>query len=156
MIHDSIRRHRRYSVAEAWERAFAFLATLDPNTPECHFISLRGDDVFARVMRYETKDPAQAVIEAHDSYVDIQVSLQHAEGIEWFPREELEAASDYDSEKDVVFFQAPRVVPVRVDNYPGYFTALWPEDAHRPQLSTGAPGWVKKVVVKVRAALLES
>jgi YhcH/YjgK/YiaL family protein len=107
-------------------------------------------------MSYPTRFPEDAVLEAHQKYVDIQTSLAAAEGIEWFPLDTLEVKTPYEATKDVALYHRPRPGPARVDVYPGIFVALFPHDAHMPQLIVdNAPGHVKKVVVKINVALLK-
>jgi len=154
MIIDRIAHWRRYDGGTAWEAAMGFLETLNPAREEPERVPILGDDVFARIMSYPTRTPAEAVLEAHDVYIDIQASLVGSEAIAWFPRADLAVETPYDAEKDAVFFQKNVVPPAMVCNLPGQFTLLFPEDAHMPQLVTGdAPETVKKVVIKLRADL---
>lgn len=101
-------------------------------------------------MRYDTVSVEDAVLEAHDRYLDIQMSLVNTECIDWFPRTALTIQTPYNPDSDALFFERPRDGAVQVVNRPGIVTVLFPQDAHAPQLRCGsAPGWVKKVVVKV-------
>lgn len=150
MINDTLDNWREYVSGAAWSRVFEFLAKLDAHAPDEDRIELDGDRIFARVMSYVTKTREEAVLEAHDRHIDVQVSLSNSEAIECHERGRLEIKTPYDPEKDVVFFRPPDGFAARVVNSPGRFTVLFPQDAHMPQLMTGRfPESVKKVVVKV-------
>ena len=136
-----------------WSRIFGALETLTPETPEGETL-LQGQDVIVRVISYVSRPPEEAKLEAHRDYIDVQMALAGSERIDWFPLAALRSRTPYDPEKDVEFFERPGRAPARVDVLPGTCCVLFPEDAHMPGLQTGeAPGKVKKVVVKVRAAL---
>jgi len=156
MIVDHIDNWALYSEAEAWRVAFEYLLALGPDAEPTEMTPVMGKDVMARIMRYDTRTVDEAVLEAHNQYVDIQMTLNGGEGIDWFPRALLTGKAPYDPDNDVVFFHRPdTIAPVRVPNLPGRFCALFPNDAHSPQLVLGdAPAAVKKVVVKIRASAL--
>ncbi len=155
MIVDRLENWKCYSNAPAWRTAFEYLLALTPDALESDMAPIAGKDVMARIMSYPTRTPEEALIEAHDRYVDIQMSLVNCEAIDWFPRSTLEVATPYNDVTDAVLFRRPGPAPIRVPNLPGQFTVLFPNDAHMPQLIAGsAPEIVKKVVVKLRADLL--
>lgn len=156
MITDTFDRWRRYGSAPVWERAFDFLSSLDANAPEGKTL-LQGDDLFAIVMSYDTRERCDAMLESHRKYVDIQAVLTEAEGIDWFPREGLEVKIPYDAEKDAMFYhRLDGTAPAHLEMKPGRFVILYPEDAHMCQLIVdGAIRTIKKVVVKVRLDLVK-
>ncbi len=133
-----------------WRVAFEYLSALRPDSEECGMTPLLGDQVMARVMSYPTAPADEKVLEAHDRYVDIQMSLVGSEGIGWYPREGLAVSTPYDPETDAVFFECPENAVVQVNNVPGLFAVLFPQDAHMPGLhAADGAGTVKKVVVKI-------
>lgn len=155
MIIDSIKYWNNYPYGNAWQVAFEFLTSLTAKVDEGKY-TLQGDQIFARVMHYTTRSPANAVLEAHQKYVDIQTTLVGAEGIEWFPISVLTAKTSYNEIKDVVFFHRPTEGLARVDVFPGTFVVLWPHDAHMPMLGVGEQTEpIKKVVVKIDVNLLQ-
>ncbi len=154
MIVDRLDRWARHLQGPVWKKAFEHLATLGPDAPE-ETIELMGKDLTARVMSYSTKTAGEARIEAHREHIDIQMSLVNDERIDWWPLEGLVPSTEYDPAKDVTFFKDPGHAPASVMNRVGHFTVLFPEDAHMPQLHTGAPHVVKKVVIKVRLSALK-
>jgi YhcH/YjgK/YiaL family protein len=153
MIADKLENWNMYFTGKTWIIVADFLASLHKETPDGEY-PIKGEDVFARVMSYETREPDEARLEGHRSYIDIQSVLDGGEGIAWHPTGNLEVSEAYDAEKDVEFYRTPAQFPARVDVQPGYFVALFPHDAHMPQLRvSGMPPWVKKVVVKVDISL---
>jgi len=154
MIVDRIEHWRRYQGGDAWETACTYLEGLDATAEVCDHHPLSEEDVFARVLSYPTRSREEAVVEAHEEYIDIQLSLVSSEGIDCFQRSGLAEETRYNAANDVTYFRKGVLPVARVINVPGQFTVLFPEDAHMPQLIVGdASRMVKKVVVKLRASL---
>jgi YhcH/YjgK/YiaL family protein len=155
MIHDSLSNWTLYFNSDPWQRAFEYLCGLSSKSDDSARVSLQGDDIYAMIMSYQTCRPGESVLETHDEYVDIQMSLMNSEAIHWFPRQVLQVKEPYNPELDRTFYHRPDTAPVRICNFPGFFTLLHPDDAHMPKLMTAdAPELVKKVVVKVRRKLI--
>lgn len=149
MVHDRLEHIGMYLPMEYRSRIKDFLVQLSVDMPEGR-LELDGDAVYARIMSYPTKLATDCMIEAHDVYVDIQFTLIGGEGIGIFPRAELrETAAD--KGKDFHTF-APGMQPcLSVANLPGWFTMLFPHEAHRPQESLdGKCSVVKKGVIKIK------
>jgi YhcH/YjgK/YiaL family protein len=146
---------RDHLSGDVWEEAFAFLMSLDGDS-EVRDVELRGEKMYARVMSYATKTTDEAKVEAHREYIDIQISLAGAEGIDWYPTSTLDVKEAYDVEKDRTLYHRYEPAPAHVDNHPGMFTVLYPEDAHMPQLIVdGKVEVIVKAVVKVHVSLVE-
>ena len=148
MIAGTLDNWKQHLAGPVWEKAFDYLNGLTPDSPEEKTL-LDGENLFGSVDSYATREVDDAVLETHRKYIDIQMVLVDAEGIDWFSRAGLEIKTPYDAEKDVAFYHHPDgVAPHHLEMHPGRFVVLFPEDAHRPQLNVGMPR-VKKVVVKV-------
>jgi biofilm protein TabA len=152
MIYDKVENFKKYSLGKAWVEVFTFLQTLNEDSEEKRYDLSNG--MFAIIMSYPTKIQENAVLESHQKYVDIQMTIKGAEGIEWFYRDDLDVSEKYSNERDVAFYKYPSSPPAFTSNFCGYFTALWPEDAHMPQIKINGISEVKKVVVKVPIDLL--
>lgn len=140
--------------SQPWKIILDFLNSISPAVEDGRY-SLQGDDIFALVMSYQTKDPAQAILESHRKYVDIQAVLKGAEGCECFSADTLTVSAVYDPDKDAIFYHRSAPGPVHIALSPGAFVAFFPQDGHMPCLTLGdQPQTVKKVVVKARADLL--
>jgi YhcH/YjgK/YiaL family protein len=150
MIVDRFEHWRRFLKGPAWEMAYEFLASLRADTPE-GYTHLDGDAVFGRVMAYPTRGPDASKLESHRNYIDVQTTLDGAEGIEWFPRGSLARKVEYDPAKDVELWHRPGPPPARADMFPGMFCVLFPEDAHMAQQVVGGSAReIRKAVVKIR------
>jgi len=157
MIVDRIENWNRYSNSPAWEKAFRFLEELDAGAKEGETLLEPDGDLLARVMSYDTREPKDAVLEAHRRFIDIQMAITNSEAIGWYPTGDLQTKDPYDAEKDVEFFHPPAEEAGRINVHPGTFVVLFPEDAHMPQLMTGsAPENVKKVVIKMKVDAYDS
>jgi len=104
--------------------------------------------VKAIVSEYETKTENENGFEAHRQFIDIQALLKGEERIDFLPIEKLKETKPYSEDNDVAFYSAD-ITPQELMIGDGYFTILYPHDAHMPQLCVNEPMKVKKVVIKV-------
>lgn len=149
MIVDNINMQNRYSCGEAWEIAFDYLRSLDKNIEDGKY-NIKGDDIFAVVSTYETKPRHK--FEAHKEYVDIQCLLSGEEILE-YTSSECALLNPYDKDKDIMFLEAGER-STSVCLHSGVFAVLFPEELHMPGVIYDESMTVKKVVVKIRAKLL--
>lgn len=150
MILDKLTNLKKYLPQEYISQVSVFLYNLSPDMAEGRY-EIMGDRIFARVMSYATSPKEECAIEAHDRYIDIQATLTGAEGIDIFQRSLLTIKTPYDVTSDAVFFERENAIPYASNvNLPGYFSMIFPEEAHRPQEHiAGQPGFVKKFVIKM-------
>ncbi|MGY8696984.1 MAG: YhcH/YjgK/YiaL family protein, partial [Verrucomicrobiia bacterium] len=122
MIVDHIDNWKRYSFGPTWELVFSFLEGLTPESEERRY-DLDGDDVFAIVMSYPTKQEtdANAVLEAHRKYVDIQMALVGSERLALYPAHSLNVKTPYNAERDVEFFTYEKSANIQLGMFPGTF-----------------------------------
>ena len=157
MIVDNISHWKTYNLGPAWEAVFAFLSELTADAEEKEY-RIDGDQIFARVMSYETKEDfaENAVLESHRDYADIHMALVDSERIAVWPTETLKIKTAYNPEKDAEFYVFEQSASLQLSMYPGTFALLLPQDAHMPGLHTGNVGTTaKKVVVKIAMDLLQ-
>ena len=77
MIFDSLKNSALYyPVSPRLEKAFGFIASTDWETMEPGIHELDGKDIYVNVMEPELKKPADAKLEIHDAYIDIQVLIR--------------------------------------------------------------------------------
>lgn len=120
------------------------------------FYEIDGEDVFARVMSYDGKERGACAIEAHNQYVDIQFTLKGIEGIDIFNRAELRTKTEYVIGDDVLFFYDDEKAYVQISNRPGYFSMIFSQEAHRPQIAVNkANTFIKKGVIKIKEKCYE-
>lgn len=155
MIFDRLDNSELYLPVAALREAFDFLLTLGPEVEDGDY-PIRGQDIFARVMRYETRPRAEGRLESHRRYIDIQAVLSGSETILWAPLAGI-AEAPYDNEADVSFHPVPVGPQSSLHLSPGLFALFLPADAHMPMLHPGPEASrVTKVVVKISVDLLDS
>lgn len=139
----------RYSALHPlFAQAFGYLqhthlAALEPGR---HPID--GERLFAIVEDGPGRTRAEAKLECHRRYIDIQLVLAGVDEMGWRPLAEcVDPATDYDAARDIRFFNdAPAswiATPV------GSFCMFFPDDAHAPLVSQDA---IRKIVVKIAVA----
>jgi len=132
-------------MAITWLRSASHLQYTQDGT-----IAIDGKEVFATFSTYETKAHDEPLFETHNEYIDIQLVLKGEEIIQVRSKEGLSVATEYDY--DIAFWQVPsdksyHNILMQKDTA----LILFPEDAHRPCLSTTqSPQTCFKLVVKVR------
>lgn len=147
MIIDRIENAARYArLGRRLASALEFLRATDFSQTEPGRYELDGAELYYLVQVYTPKPVAAGAAEAHRRYIDIQYVLQGEEYIGYADLSQMQAG-EYLAEKDFLKVEGS-VDLVRVAA--GSFMLLYPNDAHMPGLTTGAPGVVRKVVVKVK------
>lgn len=150
MILDTLPQWRRYAaIMPGFAKAFEYLETLNTGTATGRY-ELDGDRVYCLVQRYQTKPLAQAKLEAHRNYVDIQYLIAGRETILWAPLAALTTVTQpYDATRDIGFFATVAgTTPVNLEA--GHFSILFPADGHAPGIEWNGALDVVKAVVKVR------
>lgn len=106
--------------------------------------------VKAIVSEYTTKEINGNGYEAHREFIDIQYLISGEEVVNSLPLEYLNELKAYNKESDAAFYVETGIKPQELLLGNGYFAILFPQDGHMPQLCVNTPGFVKKVVVKVK------
>lgn len=151
MIYDRILNLHKYISEEDYRKLDSFLKMI-PTSLEEKTYDIDGEHIYAKVMSYSTKDAEECRIEAHDRYIDIQCTICGAEAISVYRREDLNTVDEYNSEKDVVHFERQGANMIaRTVNHEGYFTLLYPEEAHAPKEKVADFDYVKKFVIKLES-----
>ena len=148
MILDSLKNGALYhALNPRLKKAFEAIASTDWNSVEPGIHEIDGKDIFVNVMERELKKPADAKLEIHNAYLDIQVLVRgKEEAFGWSERADVcKPQAEFDAEKDIQFFDDEPQTYYTLR--PGQFTILMPEDAHAPMVGEGE---VRKIIVKVR------
>lgn len=149
MILDTLARADRYSTLHPlFARAFDFLRNtdLDALAPGRHAIA--GEQLFALVEDGVGRTRAEAQLECHRRYIDIQLVLAGVDEMGWKPLADcVVPATDYDAARDIGFFNDAPASWVATP--PGSFCVFFPDDAHAPLVSAGR---IRKVVLKIERA----
>ena len=144
-----------YGKEEVLAEAFSFLASLEPDC-ECGKYEIMGEDMFALVQSYDTKNIADCKLEIHQKFIDIQTLLVGSERMFYSAVNSLDNSDEYSPENDAAFYIYEKEKAVEYVLTPGVFTMFFPNEGHMPGIalkSGSAP--VKKVVIKIAAKLLK-
>ena len=134
---------------DRWEKAFRFLKDNDLTKLEVKRYDIDGDNLYATISEYTTKNEETANFEAHRKYVDIQYVIKGKEIMNIAPISTVkEIVTPYDEKKDIEFVTVAKKVnyTASIDN----FFIFFPDDAHRPGLKVEVNLPVRKVVIKLR------
>lgn len=149
MIYDDIARLGMYDPRFAG--AADFLARCTPDMAPGRY-EIDGNDMFAMIQAYRTKDKTEALPESHLCCIDIQTCLAGKEDIDFFAVPELTLKTE-DRAKDMLFYEEPPFPGNRVEIAPGKAAVFYPHDAHRPGMHPASgPNGVKKVIIKIAVA----
>jgi YhcH/YjgK/YiaL family protein len=147
MILDNIKNCEKYEgLNRNFDKAFEFLRRADLVSLAVGKYEIDGENIFAMVQEYETKDLENAKYEAHKKYIDIQYLMEGTENMGYVSLDKLEVFSPYNEESDFMLLEGePRLILLNQKE----FFILFPEDAHMPGIFVNEKSKVKKVVVKV-------
>jgi len=135
---------------DRWDKAFLFLQNNDLSTLEIKRHDVDGDNLFATLSEYLTKNEEDADFEAHRKYIDIQYVIAGEEQINVAPISmKNEVITPYDGEKDIEFMTVTGGASFNAT--PERFFIFFSSDIHRPGIKVGENSQVKKIVVKVKA-----
>lgn len=153
MVHDKLENLIKYIPQNQQKVVEKFLKKVSNGMPEGKY-DIDGENVYARIMSYPTKLESECEIEAHNVYCDIQFTLLGTEGISIYKRELLQEKSEDIANDFMTFETLDASRHAAVSNLPGYFTLIFPQEAHRPQESWDKKcAVVKKGVIKIKEEL---
>ena len=146
MILSTLTNADRYAALHPlFPRAFDFMRSTNllALAPGVH--NIIGEQLFAIVENVPGRSRAQAQLECHRKYIDIQLVLEGVDEMGWRPLHDChKPVADYSAEKDIRFFYD---VPVSwITTPPNSFCIFFPEDAHAPLVSDGN---IHKVIFKI-------
>jgi YhcH/YjgK/YiaL family protein len=134
---------------ERWNKAFKFMVNNDLSKLEPKRYDIDGDNLYASVSEYLSKNEETINFEAHKKYIDIQYVISGKEIMNIAPLSSVkEIITPYDSTRDIEFITVDKVVNFKAT--PSNFFIFFPSDIHRPGLKDGENSQVRKVVVKVK------
>ena len=109
---------------------------------------LDGENLFALVQTYETKDKDDARMEAHRKYADLQFMEEGEERIYVDFADELEMEEDRTPDQDILFYKkaGDHGFNILTEGTFGYYA---PQDAHMPCRKNKEKQNVRKIVFKI-------
>ena len=146
MILDSLPQADRYfALHPLFVRAFEFLRGTDLKSLAPGKHTVEGERIFAIVEACAGRTRAEAKLECHRRYIDIQLVLEGVDEMGWKALADChDPVSDFSAEKDIRFFHD--VPATWVATPPGAFCIFFPEDAHAPLVGSGK---IRKVIFKI-------
>lgn len=117
---------------------------------------LMGKDIYVQVIDMATKPFAETRPEVHSRYIDVQFLHCGSENIGVASDTGRNPVSeDLLEERDLLFYSTMENEST-LTMTPGSFAVFFPSDVHRPGCAVSAPEPIRKVVIKVRLALLQA
>lgn len=111
-----------------------------------------NENFYYTVQEYCTKPESECKIESHRKYIDIQHIVAGSEIMKISDISRLEQASEYDAEKDIMFWR-PEQNAASIELVKGSMIVLYSNNAHMGCIAIDEPVKVKKIVGKVRNIL---
>ena len=132
---------------EGWDKAFAFMKQVNPDTLKVGNYAIDGENVIVRVTEGPLKNPDSVKWEAHNNYHDIHFDIYGKEKIGIAPVSGARIIIPYDAVRDISFFETDGEYFL---GEPGNFFIILTSEAHRPLVKVEGSDAVKKVVIKLR------
>lgn len=147
MIIDSLNGLERYWFAHKnIDKVYQFLKSHNLERMEEGRHDIDGDNIYAIVSKEDARQAEDAPLEAHDSYIDVQVLIEGDETMGWKDRSTCnDETATYDPDNDIVIFEDMPDVYFTLE--PKHVAIFFPHDAHAPLIGNGN---IKKIVVKIK------
>jgi len=135
-----------YKLGSRIEKAFRYIKNLDLAQLKTGKFQIDGDNIFALVSEYETKNLEQGLWEAHRKYIDIQYIISGQEKMGYSCLDNMKTSIEYEEKKDILFVTGQGDY-LTVNQ--GSFALFTPTDAHMPSIKVDNPQNVKKLLIKI-------
>lgn len=136
-------------------RALAHLRDTDFAAKPAGNYDLEGKDIYVQVIDMTTKPAAECKPEVHRQYADVQFLVRGRERIGVAAETgKFAVAEDLLAARDLLFY-ADVADEATLSMRPGSFAVFLPTDVHRPGCAFDGAEAIRKVVMKVRVALLK-
>jgi biofilm protein TabA len=143
------------TLAPPLRTALQHLATTDFHALPTGNYELQGSDIYVQVFDMTTKPFAETRPEVHREYIDVQFLCDGQEKIGVAVDTGRNAvAENLLGTRDLLFYSGMENEST-LRMHPGSFAIFLPSDVHRPGVQVDGPLKVRKVVIKVRIALLK-
>ena len=146
MIVDKIENLAIYSNTSArLAKGIEYINNTDFSKMDLGTYKIDGDDIFAMLQEYDTRNVEDCKLEGHKKYIDIQYIISGGEqiGLTTLKNQILIEQND---ERDYSFFEGESTL---IKFEAGTFGIFFPDDLHMPGVKLNSISKVRKVVVKV-------
>lgn len=147
MVIDRIENSQLYAgLSERIAKALAYMNSADLLNTEVGKYEIDGENIFALVQEYNTKNLEDCKLESHFEHIDIQYVISGTElmGVSILSDQIPHTINE---EKDVAFYENEST---EFELTQGMFAIFFPHDLHCPCIKNGENSKVKKLVVKIR------
>jgi biofilm protein TabA len=146
MIFSTLSQSPRYAALHPlFPRAFDYIRNINLYALSPGHYPIIGDDLFVIIEHMPGRARAEAKLECHRRYIDIQLVLEGVDEMGWKPLADcFNPVSDYNAEMDIHFFHD--TPDAWITTPADTFCLFFPEDAHAPLVSNGA---IRKAVFKI-------
>jgi YhcH/YjgK/YiaL family protein len=149
MIIDLVENIKHYSyLGDKFQKAFTFITDPELMLLDDGKYEIDGENVYAVISQYKTRNSDEAKLEAHRKFIDVQFVPKGNELIGYAPFKGQEIVAEYNDEKDVILYSGDKSF-FKIE--PGMFAIFFPNELHMPGIKAAFPVDVKKVVIKVKA-----
>ena len=139
-----------YGLHKNFEKAFDFIKKAEAEDLPAGRYDFGGEEIFAHIQEYDSKDPEKFKFEGHRKYIDIQYVISGTEEIEVMNLKNSATGEGYIPEREVEFFGSGENIGKYILGK-GEYGIFYPSDLHKPGLMhDGNSTQVKKVLVKVK------
>lgn len=147
MIVDSIDRLEKYaSFFPSLKLVAGYIQSLDLSNFEEKKVEIDGKNIFVMHTLGKGKQANDALLEAHNTYADVQVCLGKGETFGFRDRATCSSMrGQFDEAKDIVFYDDKPTTYLTLANKE--FVLFMPEDAHAPLIGEGE---MPKLIFKVK------
>lgn len=146
MILSNISHADRYATLHPlFPRAFEYIRNTDLRALAPGRHAIIGDNLFVIVEQVDGRTRAEARLECHRRYIDIQLVLEGTDEMGWKPLADCkQPIGDFNTERDIRFFHD--AADSWISTPANAFCIFFPEDAHAPLVSTGK---IHKLIFKI-------
>lgn len=151
MIFDALVNLKKYTLIPHLTDILAFLEKMEVGQLREGDIQIKGEDLYAKVLKFIPKKSSENYFETHENYTDLQIVLKGRELMQYAGRGDIKATDEFSMEGDFKFYKAEDNISelVVLENQ---FAIFFPGEAHRPGcLYRPSDTEVLKVVFKIKS-----
>ncbi|KGK86450.1 YhcH/YjgK/YiaL family protein [Clostridium sp. HMP27] len=138
------------AISKNMSLAIEYLERIDLESLEDGKYSIDGDDVYAVVSTYMTREHNESKYENHRNYIDIQCLICGEELVFCNQSYTMERDGDYNTINDKLNFK-DKSGEITIHLKPGLASIFYPNDAHKACCKIGdEPKQVRKLLIKVK------
>lgn len=146
MIFSTLSQADRYAkLHPLFPRAFEYIRNTDLNTLTTGIHQIIDKQLFVIVEEAQGRSRAEAKLECHRQYIDIQLVLEGSDEMGWKPLADChQPIAEYNEARDIRFFNDAAVSWISTPA--NTFCIFFPDDAHAPLVSEGK---IRKLIFKI-------